>query len=236
MVRTQSRPYGIFHDPYTKAHIKGFGSSNLHVYPCFLSCFMLVLASLVLGFAMLDALHRLDLGWLHLMPMRPSLGVTTWDASPDAGLLHAYPSLFHFVQWYACHACLCHLLAFYASLHACLHVHAWVFLAIVSSILQHNEDMDTRSKPTFVPHGHHHLLALLLAYLLTCLLFLFACFLVCLLIFACHVSHHMLCLPYLSCLFTLYPLHIIYASFSFHCLFAGFLFLPLHVHTWSKDV
>ena len=26
MVRTRSRPYGFFHRPYTKAHIKGFGS------------------------------------------------------------------------------------------------------------------------------------------------------------------------------------------------------------------
>ena len=60
---------------------------------CLLLCFMLVLASLVLGIAMLDALHRLDLVWLHPMPMRPCLGVTTWDAS-DAGLLHTYPSLF----------------------------------------------------------------------------------------------------------------------------------------------
>ena len=54
---------------------------------------MLVLASLVLGFAMLAALHELDLVWLHLIPMRPCLGVTIWEASPDAGLLHTYLSL-----------------------------------------------------------------------------------------------------------------------------------------------
>ena len=42
-------------------------------------------------------------------------------------------------------------LAFYASLYACLHVHAWVLLASVSSILQHNEVVDIQSKPTFVP-------------------------------------------------------------------------------------
>ena len=98
MVRTQSRPYGIFHDPYTKAHIKGFGSSYLHVYACLLLCFMLVLASLVLGFVMLDALCGLDLVWLHPGPMRPYLGVTTWDASSDARLLRAYPFLFHSVR------------------------------------------------------------------------------------------------------------------------------------------
>ena len=47
MVRTRSRPYGLCHRPYTKAHIKGFGSSYLHVYACLLLCFMLMLTSLV---------------------------------------------------------------------------------------------------------------------------------------------------------------------------------------------
>ena len=56
------------------------------------------------------------------------------------------------------------------------------------------------------------LLACLFAFLLSCLT----------LIFACHVSHHMLCLPYLSCLFTLCPFAIIY-TFSFHCLSTSFL-------------
>ena len=82
MVRTQSRPYGLCHFPYTKAHIKGFGSPQFHVYACLLLCFMLVLASLVLGFATLDALSGFVVLWLHLMPMRPCLDVTIWDASP----------------------------------------------------------------------------------------------------------------------------------------------------------
>ena len=77
MVRTRSRPYGLCHRPYTKAHIKGFGSPFLHVYACLLQCFMLVLASLVLGFAMLDALSGFVVVWLHLTPMRPCLDVTT---------------------------------------------------------------------------------------------------------------------------------------------------------------
>ena len=59
---------------------------------------MIVLASLVLGFAMLDALCGLDPIWLHPTPMRPCLGVTTWDPSPDAGLLCAYTSLFYSVR------------------------------------------------------------------------------------------------------------------------------------------
>ena len=68
--------------------------------------------------------------------------------------VHTFP-LFRSVRWYACHACLCHPLALYVSSHACLHIHAWVLLASVLSMLQHNEVMDIRSKPTFVPRGHH---------------------------------------------------------------------------------
>ena len=58
LVRTLSRPYGLCHLLHTLTHIKGFGSPHLHVYACLL-CFMLVLASLVLGFAMLDAFSGL---------------------------------------------------------------------------------------------------------------------------------------------------------------------------------
>ena len=78
----QSRPYGLCHLPYTTAHIKGLDHPDLHVYACLLLCFMLVLASLVLGFAMLDALSRFVAMKLHLMPVRPCLDVTIWDASP----------------------------------------------------------------------------------------------------------------------------------------------------------
>ena len=49
---------------------------------CLLLCFMLVIASLVLGFATLDALSEFVVLWLHLMPMRPCLDVTIWDVSP----------------------------------------------------------------------------------------------------------------------------------------------------------
>ena len=82
LVRTQSRPYGLCHCPYTLAYIKGFGSPTLHVYACLLLCFMLVLASLILDFAMLDALSGFVVAWLHLTPLRPCLDVTIWDASP----------------------------------------------------------------------------------------------------------------------------------------------------------
>ena len=115
--------------------------------------------------------------------------------------VHTFPP-FRSVRWYACHACLCHPLAFYASLHACLHGHAWVLLVSVSSILQHNEVMGIRSKLTFVPHGHHVLFTFLLVCLLACLLAF--------LLFACHV----------------YCAYLFYTSFicSFH------LFLPLLVY------
>ena len=86
--------YGLRHCPYTLAHIKGFGSPILHVYACLLLCFMLVLASLVLGFATLDALSGIVVVWLYPMPMRPCLGVTTWEASPWCQLLRAYLSPF----------------------------------------------------------------------------------------------------------------------------------------------
>ena len=61
---TRSRPYGLRHRPYTLAHIKGFGSPILHVYACLLLYFMLVLASLILGFATLDAFTGRVVMWL----------------------------------------------------------------------------------------------------------------------------------------------------------------------------
>ena len=45
-----------------------------------------------------------------------------------------------------------------------------------------------------------------------------------------------LCLPCLSYLSALCLFHMPYTSLSFHCLSASFLFLPLHVHTWSEDL
>ena len=200
----------MYHGPYQK----GLDHSYLHVNACLLLCFMLALASLVLGFAMFGALHGLDLMWLYPMPMRLCSDVTIWEASPDAGLLHVYPSLFHFAWCYACYACLCHLLAFYASLHAWLHVHAWVLLTSVSSMLQHNEVLDIRSKPTFVPYGHH----LSFAFLIVCLL-------------ACLLAFLFLCLPCLSCLFALCLFHILFASFpSIACMLVSCLCLCIYTH------
>ena len=77
LVRIQSRPmvFVIVHTPWPIS--KGLDHLDFHVFACLLLCFMLVLASLVLGFAMFDALHGLDFIWLHLMPMRHFSGVIT---------------------------------------------------------------------------------------------------------------------------------------------------------------
>ena len=87
LVQTRYRLCGLGHCPYTKAHVKGFGSSYLHVYACLLLCFMLVLASLVVDFATLDTLSGFVVVWLHSTPMRPCLDATTWDASPCDDML-----------------------------------------------------------------------------------------------------------------------------------------------------
>ena len=77
LVQIRSRPYGLCHRPYTLAHIKGFGSPYLHVYACLFLCLISMLASLVLGFATFDTFSRFVVVWLHSMPMRPCLDVTT---------------------------------------------------------------------------------------------------------------------------------------------------------------
>ena len=65
-------------------------------------------------------------------------------------------------------------LCFYAfSLHACLHVHAWVY---VSSTLQSIEVFDIRSKPTFVLLGHHFLFDNMFVFLFVCFLLGHMCF------------------------------------------------------------
>ena len=121
------------------------------------------------------------------------------------------------MRWYTYHACLCHSLAFYASLHTCLHVHTWVLLASVSSILQHNKAIDFRSKSTLVPCGHH----------------LFVCPFACLssFLFACSLAFLFLCLPCLSHLFALCLFYMLFASFpSIACLLVSFVCLCMYTH------
>ena len=187
--------------------------------------------SLVLGFATFDTLSGFVVMWLHSMPMRFCLDVNTWDVSPWCQLLHAYLSPF-LLRAMICLPCLfVPPVGFLWIFYCCLCVHAWVLLASVLSILQHNKAMDIQSKPTFVPRGHHLCLPFCL---FACLLvFLLAFLLVCLSLFVVSPSHAMLAISiFLVCF---YPLCIIHASISCHCLSTGFLSLSLHVHTWSED-
>ena len=61
---------------------KGLDHPTFHVYACLSLCLISMLASLDLGFAMLDALSGFEVVWLYLTPMRPCLDVTIQDASP----------------------------------------------------------------------------------------------------------------------------------------------------------
>ena len=121
-----------------------------------------------------------------------------------------HPSLFRSVRWYACHACLRHSLAFYTSLHACLHVHVWVLLARVLSMLQHKKAMDIWSKPTFVSNGHH-----------PCLFAILLCFLFCLHLgfYVCHVYHVYLLYAYVLCSLHLFLTWLVcwFLVFAFAC-------------------
>ena len=132
-----------------------------------------MLASLVLGFSMFGALRELDLMWLHLTSIRRCSDVTIWEASPDVGILRAYPPFFAprdaMLTMLVCTAC-------WLSMHLYTLDYMPMHESSVSSMLQRNEVMDIRSKPTFVPRGHNLLFAFLLVCLLAC-----ACFLVALL-------------------------------------------------------
>ena len=61
---------------------KGLDHPTFHVYACLSLCLISMLASLDLGFAMLDALSGFEVVWLYLTPIRPCLDVTIEDASP----------------------------------------------------------------------------------------------------------------------------------------------------------
>ena len=86
----------IVHTPWPIS--KGLDHPVLHVYVCLFLCFMLVLTSLVLGFATFDAFSGYMVVWLHSTLRRPCLDVTTWEASLNVRLLRVHPSLFRFTQ------------------------------------------------------------------------------------------------------------------------------------------
>ena len=143
----------------------------------------------------------------------------TWDAWPWCRLLCAHLSPFLLCVMIRLPCLLCHLLAFYASLHAYLHVHAWVLLASVSPMLQHTKVMNIWSKPTFVPRGYHLLFA-----------FLFVC------LFACYLAYLPSCLfarmlAMSTCLSALCLFHTLFAHFpSIACLLVSCLCLCMYTH------
>ena len=115
------------------------------------------------------------------------------------------------------------LVHFMCILHTSLHVYAWVLLVSVSSILQHNQAMDIQSKPTFVPHKHHLLFAILLVYPL-----LVVCYLACL-----SFCSHLVCYAYhcyLACSFCAFLLLSMHLSSSIARLLASCLILCMYTH------
>ena len=180
---------------------------------------MLVLASLVLGFAIFDALSRFVVVWLHPTPTRPCLGVTIWDASPKAPSLSVCTlPFFCSARSYLYHACLCHPLAY-------MHLYTLAYVLMRESYLLVCRPRFSTMK-LWTPDPNLHLSHTDTTF---CLLFcLFSFLLVCLLsgFFAFHAYHAypFYAFPYAPC------------TYSFYCLSAGFLSLPLHVHTWSEEV
>ena len=205
MVWTWSRPYCLCHRPYTLAHTKGFGSHILHIYVCLLLCFMLVLASLVLGFATLDALHgRVVTSNAH----EALFGCNHLGCITMMLVASCIPFRFSALcdDMLAMLVCATHWLYMHIYTLAYMSMHEYCLLASMLSILQHNEVMDIKSKPKFVPHEHHLLF-----------LFFFVCFFTCLLTF-------LLCLPCLSRSSVFMPLHELFASFhSITCLLVSCL-------------
>ena len=104
------------------------------------------------------------------VPPRVCLDVTTCEIHPrGVGVFDIHTFLYSVRSWMVAMLALRHPFGFFcflASLHACLHVHAWF---CVSSIRQSNGAMETRSKSTFVPLGHPLLFANMLVFFFMCL-------------------------------------------------------------------
>ena len=177
-----------------------------------------VLASLILGYATFNALSGFVVVWLDLTPC---FDVTTWDASPDAGLLRPYLSSF------SLHAMICLPYLFvpfvgFLCIFTCLLTCPCFSLACkcaihVSTQWSYGQTIQTYICPSRTPS--------------------FVCFFTCFspFLFACLHASLFLCLPRLPCVSALCLFHMLFSSFPFQCLSTSFLYLPLHVHIWSKD-
>ena len=166
-------------------------------------------------------LSRFVVVWLYLTPIRPWLVVTTWEALPWCQLLRAYLSSFPL-----------HVTIFLP----CLFVPHVGFLCIFSCLLicscMSLACQCVIYASTQWSYGHS-----IQTYICTLRTPPFVCFLTCLLsrLFACFLIS-LLAMSIMSIMLICFmPLSYAICMFSFHCLFAGFLSLPLHVHTWSED-
>ena len=199
----------MVHTPWPTS--KGFDHSYLHVNTRLLLCFMLVLASLVLGFAMFGALCGLDLVWLHPKLMRPCSNVTIWEESSDARLFRTYPSLSALCDdMLAVLVCAIHWLS--------MHLYTFAYMSMHEScLLVWHPCFNTMKLWTFNPNLHLSLVDTnfvgLFAYLSS---FLFACFLLPLLA----ISIMLICfmpLSYALCIFFLPLLFCRFFVFAFAC-------------------
>ena len=183
----------------------------LHVYACLLLCFMLVLASLVLGLTTFNALSGFMVVRLHPMPTRPCLGVTTWDVfrcqvAPCVLFLFSAP----------CDAMLTMLVC--STCWLSVHVYTFAYMSMHEScLLLCHPCFNTMTLWTFDPNLHLSLMdttfyfLFLLVYLLACsLAFLF---------FACHVYHaYLLYVSFICTLHLFLPLFVCwFLVFAFAC-------------------
>ena len=192
------------------------------MFACLLLCFISMFACPDLGFDMLYGLHGFVfvglwghlLVWLHpsllwIVWIRPLVGYTSVALVCLTHTLSPLRAMLICLSCLLCAVCLA-FFAFSHLLHACLHFHAWV---CVSSILQSNGTMDTRSKPKFVLQGH----PLLFHNMFVCLFVCYTC------LFA--PIWHLLLVCLLAC----------FSFYVFLCLSASFFLLSMHVYTWSMD-
>ena len=140
--------------------------------------------------------------------------------------VHTFP-LFRFVRCFAYHVCCATI---FTPLLTCSCISLACYYVIhTSTQWSYGHLIQTYIFPLWRP-----LFVCLLTLFVCLFVCLFACFLVCLYIllvlspatcYACHVYH----------IYLFMPLSYALCIFSFHCLSASFLSLPLHVCTWSED-
>ena len=217
LVRTRSRPCGLCYHPYTLAQIKGF-ESPYFAYLCSFASMLYARVSL--------SCSRLCHAW------RP------WRVCGCVVTPNAYEASFgcnHLGYIFGCRVALC--VPFPAScddmltMLVCatcwlsLHLYALAYMSMHESfLLVCCPCFNTIKLWTFDPNLHLSLTDTAFC-VLSCLFALFFC------VFA--FSHVRLAMSIMFICFM--PLSYALCTFSFHCLFAGFLFLPLHVRIWSRD-